>query len=669
MFESSKKLATLVLSLGLLSAVSVQADQPKALAWKVDGALGGAALAGQTPGGDSAVLVQLANPYARLEKPEFRIDAPMLVVFDGCGEDPKIAGKPIANLEAVLSGRGVAPEYFSAAPYDPSPMWRVCAKEPAVLVQPDLGAEISASVDFLRIALQGMIPRLRGAVYLVDPATLKASGGDVGELTARYRGRQPDSELVIDLYYRLARNTAGGFDWKRGSYAEIFGDPGIDPKAPKRGGTFDYAKFANVLPVSLDSYRRKLKIPNQVRDDGGALFKQTLEQVLAQGSNDAEDPCGPAGAQVSAFAAPAAAFATVAYSISGRFSTRWSADHALHPGFGFKVQVFGNRDILGIPVFASLGTAWVQADGSWTVSIPASVGFLGGNLTVLYHSYNEYYAPMNQSESRYSWGDPLWTIPAGTTAFNVGHRVADTDGGLYNGVGELVDSAMTMWSRLYWDAGINPVAAAPIKFFFPNTWDDCGDGSGVPWSCATGDGTRIWLIASHGTQGDVVNHEMGHALNSKFWAGKRPANTGGSHSLNSCYPTRLGMTLFEGFANFMAAWVGYPDRNRADGSFNTGRWALGWDAEQRTSAPSCTRGWENEVWVARTFWDLHDKHADGDDILWFNHPGAVISLYLNDGVATNGDARDIRFYENIYRNAASPGHQQFISDIFNQNRM
>jgi hypothetical protein len=668
MLKTSNKIVALTLAAGLLAAAAVQADQPKNLSWKLDGAFGGAALAGETPGGDSTLLVRLANPYAGLAKPEFRIGTPMLVVFDGCNEDPKTVGKPVANLEALLSERGASPEYFSASPYDPAPMWRVCAKEPAVVVLPELGADISVSVDFLRVALQGMSPRLRGSVYQVDAQTFKLTGGDVNELMARYRGKPADSELVIDLYYRLARNAAGGFDWKRGSYAEIFGDPGPDPVRPKRGGTLDYAKFANVLPVNLESYRRKLQIPSVVRDDGGVLFKQTLEQVLAQGSRDVEDPCA-ADAQASPLDEPRSAFATVGYTISGRFSTRWSADHALHPGFGFKVQLFGNRDVLGIPVFASLGTAWVQANGSWTINIPASTGYLGGSLTVLYHSYNEYYAPMNQSESRYSWGDPVWTIPAGTTTFNVGHRVADTDGGLYNGVGELVDAAMTMWSRLYWDAGINPVAAAPIKFFFPNTWDDCGDGSGVPWSCATGDGTRIWLIASHGTQGDVVNHEMGHALNSKFWGGKRPANTGGSHSLNSCYPARLGMTLFEGFANFIAAWVGYPDRNRADGSFNSGRWALGWDAEQRTSPPNCVRGWENEVWVARTFWDLHDKHGDGDDILWFNHPGAVISLYLGNGVASNGDARDMRFYEDIYRNAASAGHQQFISDIFNQNRM
>jgi len=208
------------------------------------------------------------------------------------------------------------------------------------------------------------------------------------------------------------------------------------------------------------------------------------------------------------------------------------------------------------------------------------------------------------------------------------------------------------------------VGSAPIRFFYPNTWDNCGGSS--PWSCASGN--DLWLIAAHGTQGDVVVHEMAHVLNNKFWSNKRPAGSGGSHTLNACYPTRLGMALREGFANFMAGWVSYPNRNVAEGGFNSGRWALGYDLESRNSPPNCANGWENEVWVARTFWDLHDTRADGDDILWFNAKGAIPALYLGNAIANNGDARDMRFYETIYRNAASSGHQGFITDIFEQNR-
>ena len=62
------------------------------------------------------------------------------------------------------------------------------------------------------------------------------------------------------------------------------------------------------------------------------------------------------------------------------------------------------------------------------------------------------------------------------------------------------------------------------------------------------------------------------------------------------------------------------------------------DLEQRTAPPNCTNGWQNETWVARTFWDLHDTRGDGSDVLWFNHLGAVPALYLANGVASNGDA-------------------------------
>jgi hypothetical protein len=294
-----------------------------------------------------------------------------------------------------------------------------------------------------------------------------------------------------------------------------------------------------------------------------------------------------------------------------------------------------------------------------------SAFFFGNHLRILYRTHTSYYDAKDIDGNRYAWRDPdQLNIP---TNFNAGHRYADTDGGPFSGIGELVDAAMWTWSRLYWDGGINPVPASPVNVFAPNTTFDCGDGTGNPWSCANPSG-NLWLIAAHATRAPVVSHELGHQLNYKFWGGKRPANPGGSHNANTCYPTRTGMTLLEGFATYLAGWVGYPGRNVAQGGFGSGRWALGMDLEQRTAPPSCTNGWQNETWVARTFWDLHDTRGDGSDVLWFNHLGAVPALYLANGVASNGDARDMRFYENIYRNAASSGHQGFVSDIFDQNR-
>lgn len=442
-----------------------------------------------------------------------------------------------------------------------------------------------------------------------------------------------------------------------GAYGDVYGTPS---RGKLRGGkrTADFVNFAKVMPVNLEAFRRQADIPGNTRFDKLESVKIAMKEALARGSaKEGEQICYPEMPEKAPASASVESLAT-SHVITGRFSTKWTTDHSLHPGFGFLVEVYKAG------TSTKLGNSWVQSDGSWRVNVSSSSGFVTGQqIKVYYRSYNSYYAPQNQDGNKYWWYDPNWTVTS--TSFNVGHRFADTDGGAYNGVGELVDNAMTMWSRLYWSASINPVGSSPIRFFFPNTWNNCGGSS--PWSCASGN--DLWLIASHGVQGDVVNHEMGHVLNNKFWQNKRPAGSGGSHSLNTCYPTRLGMTLREGFANFMAAWVGYPSRNVAEGGFNVGRWDLGWDAEQRNTPPNCAKGWENEVWVARTFWDLHDTRADGDDILWFNHPGAVISLYLGNGIANDGDARDMRYYEDIYKNAASPGHQGFISDIFEQNRM
>jgi hypothetical protein len=480
------------------------------------------------------------------------------------------------------------------------------------------------------------------------------------ELARKYRNQVPNSRVPVSADYFISKGM-----FQISDYVGTYGDavPAYNPKRAFPRGvkkTGDYNKVAAFMPVDLESFRRKLQIPANTRFDKGASLESAVKQSLARGSaQEGEQICYPETPLTTANALPSSALAPISHSLSGRFSTKWTADHSLHSAFGFLVEAWRVSPAL------KLGTAWVQSNGNWNIDVPAALGFTGGSIRVNYLSYNSYYAPQNQASNKYWWSD-TWTVTG--SAFTTGHRFVDTDGGTYNGVGELVNSAMTMWSRLYWDAGINPVAASPIKFFFPNTWYDCGDGSNNPWSCATFEGDQIWLIAAHGVKGSVVNHEMGHALQAKFWGGKRAAGSGGSHSFSGCYPTRLGLALGEGFANFMGAWVGYPERNQADGSFGSGIWGLSFDPEQRTAPPNCTNGWENETWVARAFWDLHDTHADGDDVLWFNYPGAVISLFLNNAVANNNDPKDMRDYRNIYKNAASVGHQNFINDIFNQNR-
>jgi hypothetical protein len=449
--------------------------------------------------------------------------------------------------------------------------------------------------------------------------------------------------------------------FKRGEWHDVYGKPRRDEEFGVATG--DYEKEAHRLPVDVLGFRRAVPIPTETEDDGGRLLKETLAGIRLTGS-------GLAGEKVCAaeeLFLPAvqrrgdlSRSLFVAYNVSGRFSTRWTSDHSLHPGWGFRVEAWTSD----FGIWMRLASGWVQSDGTWSLHIPQSAPFLGNRLRIYYRTHTSYYDVKDLDGNRYAWRDPDYTnIP---TTLHVGHRFADTDGGAYRGVGELVDAAMTTWSRLYWNGGINPVPASPINVFAPNTTYDCGDGSGVPWSCASLSG-NIWLIASHAMRADVVAHELGHQLNYKFWDYKLPANSGGSHTLTGCYPTRLGMTLTEGFANYIVGMVGYPGRNVAEGGFGSGRWAA-LELESRNSPPTCANGWENETWVARTFWDLHDTRSDGQDVLWFNHAGAAAALYLANGIGSAGAARDMRFYENVYRNAASPGHQVHVSSIFDNNR-
>src|SRR5262249_40750655 len=124
------------------------------------------------------------------------------------------------------------------------------------------------------------------------------------------------------------------------------------------------------------------------------------------------------------------------YHVSGRFSTKWTADHSLHPGFGFRVEAWSD-DFLGI--WIPLASDWVQSDGTWSLTLPGTPIFNGNRLRVYYKTKTSYYDVQSLSGNHYVWVDPDWTnIPAN---FSVGHRFADTDGGTYNGIGELVDAA------------------------------------------------------------------------------------------------------------------------------------------------------------------------------------------------------------------------------------
>lgn len=627
----------------------VYGDQPQVVAHKSEYmATSGVASEGFTPKGDNSVYSYLTIPESFAKDLE-QNKSSIAIKFNGCNEDPEVTGKPVLNLNGVID-RGAAPA-FNKDWEAPSPRWRACPTEDFIVLEPGQGAEIETYVDILRCSGEGILPTLMADIHVLDSQMMEETSRDPREIARRLVGKPADSQFIMESHYRVFANCK----WRAGDYKQIFGEPlkgRISGKA--------LSKFTKKTPVNVQSYLLDKATPKHLKDDGGRLFKQTLEAVYSLGSGKGvdEQSCYPENNKDTASAQrsiDAAAGGTV--TLSGMFSTKWTADHSLHPAWGFMVEAWSNDN----GGWSKLGWSWVQSNSRWSINIPMS-----DTVRVIYRSDNSYYKPQGENGGTYRWAHSFNNVNSDT---NIGHYYANTDGGAYNGLGELVESAMTLWSRLYWSAGVNPVMSSAVPIWFPNTWYDCGSGSGNPWSCASSGTGEVWLIASHGVQASVVVHELAHQLNNKFWQNKRPAGSGGSHSLNSCYPARLGMALREGFANFLPAWTGYPTRNVADGGFSSSRWSLGYDPERNTSPPNCTNGWENEVWVARTFWDLHDTRADNDDVLWFVHMGGVMTLYLGNGIASNGDARDMRDYENIYRGAASAGHQGFISSIFNQNRM
>jgi hypothetical protein len=212
---------------------------------------------------------------------------------------------------------------------------------------------------------------------------------------------------------------------------------------------------------------------------------------------------------------------------------------------------------------------------------------------------------------------------------------------------------MILWSKLYWEGSINPLRGSAIKVYFPNTTYDCGDGTGVPWSCAARDG-RIWLIPSHASRNGVMQHELSHQINYEYWGNSVPSGAGGPHNLSSCYNT--GLAEMEGFANFMVFWA---QSGRGDDP------SSGFDFRVEDPSFACSSNKAtNESWVAAAFWDLHDQHGDGSDNLWFIHPGAVPAIYLRGGMK-NG----LNDYHPVYRNAANAEHRTIIDSIFRQNNI
>lgn len=328
----------------------------------------------------------------------------------------------------------------------------------------------------------------------------------------------------------------------------------------------------------------------------------------------------------------------------GRFSWK-GMDNLLHPAFGWRVRAWRQQG----GNWEKVAEDWIESDGSWQLSFPEDEG----KVKFQYIAFNRFFTPQSSSGQTYRWVGPE------RNSINLNHSegswYADTSNGSGSvaGLGEIYNEGMNLWSKLYWTGEINPLRSQSIEVVFPNTTYDCGSGSGNPWSCAN-TGGKIWLIPAHASRNGVMQHELAHQINYEYWNNSLPAGAGGAHSLGQCY--NPGLAIVEGFANFMVFWT----QSARDSAPSTG-----FDFAVENPSFACQDPLNtNESWVAADLWDLHDTRADGDDNLWFIHPGAVPGIYLRSGMKSG-----MANFHPTYRNSANSSHRTIIDNIFRQDHI
>jgi hypothetical protein len=666
----------LVLFLSLILVYPALAEQPVVVGWSVNKttATKGKYKTGITPNGDHLASVRLFVTNKNLAGKK------VIVTFPQCTQEPPIGGRPLLNLNSIIENKRTAAIYPTTEQSKETgadwvgPSWRVCPNKSSFLILPGKSVDIELAVDFLIALNHGVTPQLLGKVYVVGSGkTAESRKSNAEEKSAStnetmlangalFDPAQVDASLSIDLNYLLTDTKR---TWTLADYATVYKIAEDEDAIDGDTTVEDYDSQASVLPVHEASYRRTFSAPaDETYDTSHQRLTDANVAVGLSGTYTpyetdcgGEDDFGLGYAQAPTSQRPENR-ADGDYVISGIFSTKWTSDRALHPGLGYKVEAWSTDP----GEYQLVGADYVNGDGTWTINISAATGFEGRKLRILYRSSNRYVKIQNRTGGLYYFREPLRENIA--NPLNVGHRWGDTRV-RWAGVSEVAETAMYMWAKLDQVADISPLRAQQIDVYFPNTWNNCGNRS--PWSCASAAG-QIWLIQSHGLSAEIVSHELAHQLNYEMWNNKLPANPFSAHNLNTCYPAFLGMTLIEGFADFFSGWLGYGRRDVEAGGFGNGRWALRYDLESRVSPPRCITGWSNELWVSRTFWDLHDKNVDGGDNIYFSKRGAVPIIYLNNPPANNGDAWDMRNYEAIYQSIASDAHEDNVTAIFDQNR-
>jgi len=442
------------------------------------------------------------------------------------------------------------------------------------------------------------------------------------------------SVFKVDLYFKVS-----GRDYKLSTYKDLFLKR--DLIDGKMGGNFLSQKVTNSMRMGRN-YRRKMptmkrminlnrdlifKIPTTSGIGRNIILNTPIFRRMENNvETDHSDFFSNKAINVSA---------------SGKFSYKDLNNH-LQPAFGWKVRAWRKKN----SGWKKVAEDWVQSSGNWSLSFPQS----SKKLKFQYVAFNRFFKPLDPNNKTYKWVGPMHNSVS--LNHNEGHWFAKTASGNARGLGEIYDEGMVLWSKLYWSGGINPLRGSAIKVYFPNTNYNCGDPSKTAWSCASTSG-KIWLIPSHAARFGVMTHELGHQINYEFWNNQRPPNSGGAHSLGSCYTP--GLAMMEGFANFLVFWA-HSARSADPNS--------GFDFRVEAPNFACSTLNKNESWVAANFWDLHDTRFDGADNLWFVHQGAVPKIYL-----TAGKKNSMAHFHSLYRSKANSGHRNIIDDIFAQNNI
>ncbi len=645
------------------------------------------------PRGKGDAQVEFAFVNADPEKDVLLVFPPC--AFDGEGQKRSKLFR-VDTLDAALAGYG-------AQEVKADPQWSLCqaskSELPGVfLLRRGQRLALKMALDFLpgaavsnptsdtdrtsRIAVRSPFdvfavnPQDSGAVAqsLLDSRKPRAS--QIAALLDRIgRGGPGDARQWLTLFYEIVADTAGGTTGKfrRTTYEDLFqrfdlADIGKLPgtttgdESSQLFALEEYRTPRLAIPAAGLEYDPQHELiyaydPTSGGPEGGKICENTRPDCDAfPRSCMSLNPAGQAPARP-ASADGLSRTAATTYTISGKFSVKWT-DHALHPGWGWVAVAYWNNG----GSWVELASDWVQGDGRYTLVVNQG-GYTGQNLRVVFRAYNRYYEPRTASDDLFRWRNPDKT--AISTSHDEGHRWADCDGGTANGIGEMYHAAYLMWSKLYWTGEINPLRSSPLKVYFPNTSFDCGDGSGIPWSCANCGGT-VWLTAGHGVSPDVVQHEFAHQLHYEMWNNHFPSGSCLSHSI--CTRYNSGLALTEGYADFMPGWVAC---SRGDASCTA---ASGRDVEGSACVTS-SDGNVNEWNVAQAFHDLWDSHADGNDVLYYLHEGASQKLFLANGISggnccgggTGAVAKGMTDYQSVYRNACTPGHEIYIDRIFDQN--